>query len=419
MALSNYRCFAKGVDVELRPLTIVLGKNNSGKSALVRAPLLCNTGINTDSPAPLDLDLLGDDFLESFTDLIYGNRPHGSIDIELVFETDELPLRLFATVQHIDEYQSQIITSLQLERRDMRVRFDWEPADPPENVLYTIDYNGRKFPNLQVTFAGLLPSGEMNVPSQLRYFLDETAIDIRDEFPTIRYFGPFRDRPQRRYRLPARTPISLGVSGEYAAAALASDIARQQGRLLHEVNEFLQPELSGWKLNVVERAGMYAVVLTFQDDESFMVNLTDAGTGVAQELPILVQRALDVLNPPDQPILEIVEQPELHLHPAAHGGLADMYVTAAKRSNVRFIVETHSETFLLRVRRRVAEGRLNPDILAVYFLESSQGTATVRPINIAADGSLDYWPAGVFSEDYEEARALTKAQSLRASADAN
>ena len=64
MALSNYRCFADGLDVELRPLTIVLGKNNSGKSALVRAPVLCNTGINTDSPAPLDLDMFGEDFLD-------------------------------------------------------------------------------------------------------------------------------------------------------------------------------------------------------------------------------------------------------------------------------------------------------------------------------------------------------------------
>ena len=123
----------------------------------------------------------------------------------------------------------------------------------------------------------------------------------------------------------------------------------------------------------------------------------------------MVQRALDVVDPPKGPTLEIVEQPELHLHPAAHRGLADIYISAAQRSDTRFIVETHSETFLLRVRRRVAEGIVDPNILAVYFLENSKGIATVRPINIAADGSIDYWPTGIFSEDYEEARALAKA----------
>jgi predicted ATPase len=154
-------------------------------------------------------------------------------------------------------------------------------------------------------------------------------------------------------------------------------------------------------------------------DLNVYVNLTDVGTGVAQVLPILVQRAIDIVKPPERPILEIVEQPELHLHPAAHGGLADIYISAARRSRTRFIVETHSETFLLRVRRRVAEGVVDPSILAVYFLENSKGIATVRPINIEADGGIDYWPTGIFSEDYEEARAITKAQAQRPNTDAN
>lgn len=98
MSLANYRCFARQVDVELRPVTIILGRNNSGKSALVRAPVVCDTGIRTESPAPLDLDRLNEEMLDSFTDLIYGNRPHGSVSLELEF--DAAP-RLTATIQNI------------------------------------------------------------------------------------------------------------------------------------------------------------------------------------------------------------------------------------------------------------------------------------------------------------------------------
>ena len=54
-----------------------------------------------------------------------------------------------------------------------------------------------------------------------------------------------------------------------------------------------------------------------------------------------------------------VEEPELHLHPSAHALVADLFLQAATSdgSRVRFLVETHSETFLLRLRRRIAGRR--------------------------------------------------------------
>jgi predicted ATPase len=158
---------------------------------------------------------------------------------------------------------------------------------------------------------------------------------------------------------------------------------------------------------------MYSVVLTSRDDDTLSVNLADAGTGVAQELPIFVQRVVDILDPPRRPVLEIIEQPELHLHPAAHAALADLYLNAAERTGVRFLIETHSETLLLRLRRRIAEGAYPPDTVAIYFVDHRDGAATARRIRIDADGQLDYWPAGVFSEDYEETQALATAQLAR------
>src|SRR5262249_21918105 len=53
MVVASYRCFDQRQDIELCPVTVILGRNNSGKSALVRAPVVFGTGIQTDSPAPL------------------------------------------------------------------------------------------------------------------------------------------------------------------------------------------------------------------------------------------------------------------------------------------------------------------------------------------------------------------------------
>jgi hypothetical protein len=392
MGLTNYRCFARRQDIELRPITLVLGRNNSGKSALVRAPLILSTGIHTESDAPLDLDRLSEDLVESFTDLVYGGRPHGSLDIEIEFDTGR---RMVATVQNLSEYRTQVVSSFHVEPEG--IQLDWVPDDvSPGPKTYTGSTPGKR----QVQFRGLLP--------------DFFANPIRDSFDSIRYLGPFRDRPQRRDRLPTSRPSSIGESGENTLRILANDAARNQGRLIKVINGEFGASLPGWTLDVEEQAGTFTAALQSTTDTSIRVNLADTGTGVAQALPIFVQRALDKVDSPQHPVLEIVEQPELHLHPAAHGALAELYIRAIKDTPVRFLIETHSETLLLRLRRRIAEGELSANDVAIYFVENHEGVASARKITLDADGNLDYWPEGVFSEDYQETRKLAKAQLDRA-----
>lgn len=425
MAFANYRCFRARQDIELRPLTVVLGRNNSGKSALVRAPLILSAGIHTNSPAPLDLDRLDEDMLESFTDLLYGNRSHGSLDLELEVASAVGPISLAATVQNIHEYRTQVVSSLTLRTDSQQFQFTWEQQEPPTNGnRYTLETYNNDSVLTPIDFHGLLPA--VNVQLVAEEVAEELARNIGGiraivdaVFPMIRYFGPFRDRPRRRYKLPAHMPAGIGTTGENAAGILASDLVRHRGQLIEQVNETMAEHLPGWQVAVVEQAGTYAVLLSSHADDSLRVNLADTGTGVAQVLPVFVQRAKDALEPPGRQTLEIIEQPELHLHPAAHGPLAQLYAHAVMTSSrVGFLIETHSETFLLRLRRLVAEGRLDPDLLAVYFVEHSDGAATARRINVDADGNVDYWPAGVFSEDYEETRALARAQLAKENADA-
>jgi predicted ATPase len=134
------------------------------------------------------------------------------------------------------------------------------------------------------------------------------------------------------------------------------------------------------------------------------------GTGIAQALPIVVQRYYDAVVGKSANV-EIIEQPELHLHPAAHGDLADLYVDAVQRFDIRFIIETHSENFILRLRRRVAAGDISPDQIIIYSISADGKAASeIKPIHIDAKGDVDDWPSGVFSEDFEEVKMLRKTQ---------
>lgn len=110
--------------------------------------------------------------------------------------------------------------------------------------------------------------------------------------------------------------------------------------------------------------------------------------------------------------LDVIEQPELHLHDAAHAPLGDLLLDATARPGCVMLVETHSEALLLRVRRRVAEG-LPPERVALYYVEATGASSSLRRIPLLPNGEVEGWPAGVFSESFEEVKAIRRAQRLR------
>jgi hypothetical protein len=82
------------------------------------------------------------------------------------------------------------------------------------------------------------------------------------------------------------------------------------------------------------------------------------------------------------PFLDVVEQPELHLHAAAQAPLADLFIDTALQGRGEVIVETHSEPLLLRTQRRVAEGKLRPDQVALYFVEMTDTGSQLRAVQV-------------------------------------
>jgi predicted ATPase len=134
------------------------------------------------------------------------------------------------------------------------------------------------------------------------------------------------------------------------------------------------------------------------------VDPIDIGAGVTQSIPIVV----GVLDP--HAGIVVVEQPELHTHPAVQCNLGDLFAHAMNADRDRlFLVETHSEHLLLRLLRRVREANENslaanapgikPEDLSVLYIASTiDGTAiTDLPVNAAGDFNRQ-WPQGFFEE---------------------
>lgn len=129
-----------------------------------------------------------------------------------------------------------------------------------------------------------------------------------------------------------------------------------------------------------------------------VVTHRDVGIGISQVLPVLVMAY------GSKGKLLAMEQPEIHLHPALQAELGDVFIEAAlgERENT-FILETHSEPLILRLMRRIREGKISHEDVGVVFVEPLTRGSRFIELRIDEDGDfIDDWPGGFFEESFHE-----------------
>jgi hypothetical protein len=224
------------------------------------------------------------------------------------------------------------------------------------------------------------------------------------------YLGPLRDFPRRYYFATGEVPRDVGPKGENVAELLYYDSKTRRPTSRQTIGA-LRPWLALFGLADDVRIealpeGLYSLTLT-DPHTRVDVNVSDTGFGTSQVLPIVVEC---LYSSPGSTIL--IEQPEIHVHPKVQAELCDVFINASV--DKRIVVETHSEHILLRLQRRIAEGTLFPEEVAVYYFEPTAEGTQVRRIMHDGSDSLKEWPPGFFEEDYQEslARSLALARKI-------
>ncbi|MCY4176328.1 MAG: AAA family ATPase [Acidimicrobiaceae bacterium] len=230
----------------------------------------------------------------------------------------------------------------------------------------------------------------------------------------VRYLGPLRQEPRPFFDIDDEDRLDVGAAGQHLARVL-----QWHGTRTVDVPELgkvdLVDGLQRWlrKLGVIDevaveargRAGVSVEVRP--PDLDRRVDLTSVGVGISQVLPVLVVCLL--ADPGD---LVLLEQPELHLHPALQMRLAD-FLLACVESGRQIIVETHSENLVNRLRRRVAEDDTSDTagLVRVVFAErNAEGHTTFRPSDINPMGGLSQdWPDGFLDLGARDAQKLLRA----------
>lgn len=410
---SRYRAFKERHRIELSPITIIIGKNGSGKSIISRLPLLLAGAISENADGPLDISAGGIDHANSFQDLV---NLRGSLPFTLGAEisNSEKIFRFETTLRYIAETRAIAIEGFKLELNDSEI-FSATISDAEQlastTPIFKISCSGNiNFSN--VKFIGIFPTFTDPESSESR-IVSPILQAFRQALPNPSYLGPFRVEPGPSMKSPAQNIRELGPKGERALEILADDRLRKNGELSRQVSDWFQSSMAQ-ELDIDVSSDQPQVKVGIPG--AFQGNLSDTGAGFSQCLPFVVQHYAYRADRIKAPIL-IVEQPELHLHPAAHGALADLVIDSVLWRDIPTIVclvETHSEQFIMRIRRRLAEGKL-PNIVSILSLnhqdnlEPESEIIQLKTIKFNDSGNPEAWPAGVFSEALVDLSAMRQA----------
>ena len=436
LILTDVRCFQGEQRGSLRPITLLVGENSTGKTTLLGCyGVLCRVFSTLDIDRSLDFN--NEPFaMGSFRDIVRSRRgPGGRIDefkigltIDPAPATGIPPYTLLATFREAGSepvissvrFEFEPDSFLELERRPqgtvLRIPEHRVETDVPfGEAVFIIDYlatfdvneTGRpdRFPAwkpaadyLRGLLSGRNPATRPRTPRPRMF---ERL--WRPRLPDLVPVAPLRSKPKRTYD-PVRETAS--PEGEHVPM-LMMRLTRAEGsrwKLLQEnlrgfgreSRLFSDIKVKGhgkqmsdpFQLQVKVRSGPHA-------------NIMDVGYGVTQSLPILV----DVMTAADSNSdvrsgrrtagrLFLMQQPEVHLHPRGQAQLANLFVEAYKRNGSRFLIETHSDYIVDRVRISVRKRLLKPEDVSVLYFEPNGNAVKIHNMTLDEDGNLQGAPAG-------------------------
>jgi predicted ATPase len=461
--LRNFRGF-KDAQIQLKPLTVLLGPNSSGKSSFGHALsamahahwAAIGSGQATLSPRgrnsedwPVDLG----EYKDLRTDGV-----HDRVYIDLLTETGwvsfgfgkirELPDLRLSYIRHPAATESAssgrgggklvsldpTIGSKAGRSLGIEVSFETNAIELiRQNEVFWKDTHGYE---TQVALDGLVLNTAFHAGGTAFTLSHPSRQSLRDFLDTLRYLRGVRERPLRAYRTGEASRQQMGYSGEFATSvyysnrkkvvqysapiAVEKSVARKaaKGHWTRR-KEPLETALGRWlhHLGIGESAdprksrrhpGELTLRLGLQSAVP-QRDITEVGFGVSQVFPLLVQGLLLEPN-----ALFVVDLPEAHLHPNPQAALADFFCSIAL-SGRRCLVETHSEMFFHQLRLRAATNSELAEKIAVYFIDRPDSNGLCNPPNRVGLSLEDevQWPVGFLDQAWKLETLIKQAREAR------
>lgn len=429
LSLKNFKAFESLPDVELKPITIFLGPNNSGKSSVLSAlRILTQTVESYDRGVSLLLNGIMGDF-GTYKDLIYHNNTAKHLELSFSFKRidppkisgltnkDELSAKL--KYKYRSSLHEIVLKGIELKKNNKQVMSTEYSDDSEKQIVRNI--GGEEIPVQKRSSLSRLFEYEKFLPRFMAGFALREKVDLENleekirlasrigsyaynELRSIEYVGAMRMPPSRFYLFSGERRERVGSAGEHAASIIAMDSMRKGTKTKNirtKVVAWLTKAGIASDLKVVNLSDRYYEIHVKHPVTGEYQNFADVGYGNSQVVPVLVG-GLNLFSGDTY----IVEEPEIHLHPKAQAELGDFFLDLHKQG-IQSLIETHSEHLILRLQQHIASKAVANSDVAIYYVYAKDGQKQLVRMELDEKARFTKeWPEGFFPQGLDEATKL-------------
>ncbi|MGY2147254.1 AAA family ATPase [Pseudomonas azotoformans] len=414
VCFAGYKAFKALQKMNVKPLTILFGYNNSGKSAAIRLMPMLAASFSEGKRKTLMKSHL-DYTSPCMRGAAFKNLAHAAGNkMSFGVEWDDGESMCFELTQQGED--EEVISALAfIEKRAGHLALSEyqisDETDAPE-----LRYQLKGEPAVEANLRNFTMLRSDNEEQVIHQTINEK---LKGFSRSVFWLNSVRVQPPREFAVNSSVVAGINFEGSGTAETIWK-LSREKSLSFEYINTWLV-ETCGRAIDmnllsqsssnnqVVCRLETVSVTDT-PSNSSIRIPILDSGEGIAQALPVVTlcaQAACGELGP--NPVI-MLEQPELHLHPRAVVVLANFLVKCIKlNKQASFIIETHSEGLLLAIQTALAAGELDLNDLCTYWVSkgvTDEGSA-LNEVEFDQDGYiLKNFPDEVFQEIYEQAKNL-------------
>ena len=444
LQLRNFKSWQDTGSIALKPITGFFGVNSSGKSSLIQALLLMKQTV--DSSDRRVVFHFGDDRtlvnLGDFESVIHAHDTKRILGLSLGWNTKEefvipgayaggtvaqgenIEFEVRARANHIGLGHSLILEEMaysvagrrfEVRRRQTgHVDYDMFVSGSDVAISRRSTDADRFIPSRFHVFPYWITR---NSEEDRRFFFD-LEYEVQLLLDDVYYLGPLRAYPNRIYFWSGAQPVGMGPAGDLLVDAILSSHSHAPVQL-EQASVRRNLTIEQYVAECLRYLGLvhdFSVAAVSEGKRIFEIKLRkspefpevvlpDIGFGVSQILPVLAMCFYA-----SQDFTIILEQPDIHLHPAAQAGLADIFVDAWKQRGVQTLFESHSEHLLRRLQRRIAEGEIQKDDVGLFFCSTDDsGASQLSHLQLDQFGNISNWPKDFFGDQFGEIAFMSEA----------
>lgn len=439
ISIENFKCFQKKIDIDFGRLTLLTGANSSGKSSIIYSVL----GSLQSGEFPFQFSTNGKyvnmgDFKEIVHDhnrkekiKLFFSFENGSIhSIETIWEEDlnnNLPQLLELKAQ--SDYFS---VSVSKKGKKYSVDYTYDPLKDPQYEIMSSEAIKKFLTNYNEVIENTIGQKqkkeikkdeskynlskyfeEINSPQDIKgLILDEVPLfgkkkdekgvfKLKQIFDTIskvfseydekiNFISSFRLHPERTYLEQTKSKIKVNNFGD----GYLDQIIIWETKNTHKFNQLIKilrelKLLESIKSKRLE-GGRYEISVQIKKG-GIDTSLSDVGFGISQFLPIIVA---DLQLPQNSTLY--IAQPEIHLHPSVQSLFGDYLTNQIKTSAKNYVIETHSEYLLNRIRLAIVKGEMKSDDVKVVFVDNQAKENAIHKISFSKKGQIVNAPENFF-----------------------